>query len=230
VSGGTAFIVAIDGPAASGKGTLARRLAERFGLAHLDTGKLYRATAFLVLLRNGDPADPAVAEWAAREVPATLIRDPTLMYGPRLRTEVVARASSVVASIPAVREALLAFQRDFARHPPPVNATPARGAVLDGRDIGTVVCPDAAVKLFVTASAETRAERRVKELRATGAPAIYDAVLQDMKERDARDSGRRVAPLAAALDAVTLDTTLLDPDQVFEQASDLIARRLAARR
>ncbi len=132
----------------------------------------------------------------------------------------------MVAAIPAVRAALLEAQRRFARHPPP----PAKGAVLDGRDIGTVVCPDADVKIFLVASAESRAERRVRELRERGATAIYQAVLQDMRERDARDSERQVAPLAAAPDAVTIDTTLLDADQVFAQASDLIARHCGLRR
>ena len=140
-----------------------------------------------------------------------------------------ARASSIVSALPAVREALLAMQRDFAAHPrSPAKRTQPRGAVLDGRDIGTAVCPDATVKLFVTASPEIRAERRLRELRQGGATVIYGDVLQDMKERDARDSGRRVAPLAAAPDAVTIDTTGLDADQVFEQASDIIARALAA--
>ena len=212
------FIVAIDGPAASGKGTLARRLAEHFGLAHLDTGKLYRATAFLVLVAGGDPADPAAATEAARRV------DPVRLADLALLTEEVAQASSIVAAIPAVRAALLDRQRDFAAHPPP----PFRGAVLDGRDIGTAVCPDATVKLFVTASPEARAERRLRELRERGATVIYGDVLQDMKERDARDSERRVAPLAAAPDAVTIDTTGLDADQVFGLASEIIARALAA--
>lgn len=212
------FIVAIDGPAASGKGTLARRLAEHFGLAHLDTGKLYRATAFLVLAAGADPADPAAAAAAARRV------DPARLADPALLSEEVAQASSIVAAIPAVRAALLDRQRDFAAHPP----APFRGSVLDGRDIGTAVCPEATVKLFVTASREARAERRARELRERGATVIYGDVLQDMKERDARDSGRRVAPLAAAPDAVTIDTTSLDADQVFELASEIIARALAA--
>jgi cytidylate kinase len=215
---GRPFVVAIDGPAASGKGTLARRLAARFGLVHLDTGTLYRAAAFLVLAENGDPADPALAEAAARRL------NPTLLDDRRLLSEAVAQASSVVAAIPGVRAALLAFQRDFAAHPP----GSARGAVLDGRDIGTAVCPDAAVKLFVTASPAARAERRLRELRDSGATVIYRDVLQDMTERDARDSGRRVAPLAAAPDAVTIDTTGLDADQVFELASGVIERALAA--
>jgi cytidylate kinase len=217
------FVVAIDGPAASGKGTLARRLAERFGLAHLDTGRLYRATAFLALDAGSDPADPAAALAAARRV------DPTVLADKRLLAEKVAGAASVVAAIPEVRAALLTFQREFAANPPPpTRGAVPKGAILDGRDIGTVVCPDAAVKLFVTASPEARAERRVRELRGRGAAAIYGNVLQDMKERDARDSSRRAAPLAAAPDAETIDTTRLDADQVFEQASEIIARALSA--
>jgi cytidylate kinase len=199
------------------KGTLARRLAEHFGLAHLDTGKLYRATGLGVIEAGGDPTHPAAAEKAARNL------DFSRLAGSRLNDEDVARAASVVAAIPAVRAALLEAQRRFAHHPP----APAKGAVLDGRDIGTVVCPDATVKIFITASAESRAFRRVKELRERGATAIYDDVLQDMRERDARDSERRAAPLAAAPDAVTIDTTLLDAEQVYEQASELIARHCA---
>ena len=216
---GMSFVVAIDGPAASGKGTLARRLAAHFRLAHLDTGRLYRATALLVLDAGADPTDPIAAEAAARRVGAALLDDPRLLH------ESVSRAASLVAAIAAVRAALLAFQREFAARPPP----PAKGAVLDGRDIGTAVCPNADVKLFVTASPEMRAERRLKELRGRNVAAIYGDVLQDMKERDARDSGRRVAPLAAAPDAVIIDTTGLDTDQVFARASDIIARALAAR-
>jgi len=218
LSKGQPFVVAIDGPAASGKGTLARRLAERFGFAHLDTGKLYRATALLVLEAGTDPADPEAAAAAACNL------EPQMLSDPRLSSEAVSNASSVVAAIPEVRAALLEMQREFAAHPP----SPAHGAVLDGRDIGTAVCPDASVKLFVTASPEARAERRVRELRGRGAAVIYGDVLQDMKERDARDSMRRVAPLAAAPDAVIIDTTRLDADQVLEQASDIIARALAA--
>jgi cytidylate kinase len=217
------FVVAIDGPAASGKGTLARRLAERFSFAHLDSGKLYRATALLVLREGADPADPDAAVAAARRV------SPAVLGDPLLSSEAVARASSILSALPAVRAELLARQRDFAVHPPaPAGEVKPRGAVLDGRDIGTVVCPDAAVKLFVTASPEARAGRRLRELRERGATAIYGDVLQDMKERDARDSLRRVAPLAAAPDAVTIDTTGLDADQVFEQACEIIARALAA--
>lgn len=213
------FVVAIDGPAASGKGTLARRIAAHFGFAHLDTGKLYRATALTVLDAGGDPHDVAAATKAAQTLDLSRLDDP------RLRGDDVGNAASIVAAHSAVRAALLEAQRRFARNP----LGAAKGAVLDGRDIGTVVCPDAAVKLFVVASVEARAERRAKELREGGAAAIYDQVLQGMKERDARDSERRVAPLSAAPDAVTIDTTLLDPDQVFERALDLIARSLARR-
>ena len=209
-------VVAIDGPAASGKGTLAHRLAERFGLAHLDTGALYRATARLVLDENGDPYDPVTAATAARRV------DPQLLADPMLRADAVAAAASAVAAIPEVRRTLLGLQRDFAAHPPPS----ARGAVLDGRDIGTVVCPGADVKLFITAGTEARANRRVKELREQGTPAIYENVLQDLNERDARDSGRRVAPLKAAHDAHIIDTTTLDADVVFERVCALVARAL----
>jgi cytidylate kinase len=185
-------------------------------LAHLDTGALYRATALAVLDAGSDPTDPAAAERAAQRL------DPRRLADPRLRADAVASAASVVAAIPEVRRALLGFQRDFAAHP----LAAARGAVLDGRDIGTVVCPGADVKLFITASIETRAARRVKELREQGAPAIYKDVLQDLNERDARDSRRREAPLTAAHDAYIIDTTTLDADVVFERASALVARAL----
>jgi len=210
------FVVSIDGPAGSGKGTLARQLAERFGFAHLDTGALYRATALLVLDETGDPVHPVAAEAAARRVDLKLLADP------RLRTDRIAAAASVVAAIPGVRRALLGLQRDFAEHPPP----PARGAVLDGRDIGTVVCPGADVKLFITAGVDVRAARRVQELCEQGSAAIYENVLQDLNERDARDSSRRAAPLVAATDAEVIDTTALDADAVFERAAGLVARSL----
>jgi CMP/dCMP kinase len=208
------FVVALDGPAAAGKGTLARRLAEHYRFAHLDTGRLYRAAALLVLDAGADPADPQAAARAAQRVDAALLDDP------RLGEERVGRAASVIAAIPEVRAALLAFQRGFAASPP----SPAKGAVLDGRDIGSVVCPGADLKLFVTASPEERARRRVEELRGRGAPAIYETVLQDLKARDARDSLRRAAPLRAAPDAVVIDTTTLDADAVFGIVTGLLAR------
>jgi cytidylate kinase len=213
------FVIAIDGPAGAGKSTLGRRLAEHFGFAHLDTGALYRATAFLVLEQAGDPADPVTAVRAAGLV------NPRLFVDPRLRDEAVSAAASVVAAIPGVRRALLDLQRNFAVRPP----EPAKGAILDGRDIGSVVYPAAELKLFVTASAEERAQRRVEELRQQGAAAIFEDVLQDLRERDARDIERRAAPLSAAPDAIVIDTTTLDADAVFESASSLIARAVALR-
>ena len=211
------FVVAIDGPAASGKGTLARRLAERFGFAHLETGALYRASALLILDEGGDPADTPTAVAAARQVNLHLLSDP------RLRSEDVARAASIIAADPEVRRSLLDFQRDFAAHPPP----PARGAILDGRDIGSVVCPAANVKLFVTADAQVRARRRLDELRASGSNAIYQDVLQELKDRDRRDTGRAAAPMAVPIDATIIDTTALDVDAAVECASHIVSRALA---
>ncbi len=205
------MIIAIDGPAAAGKGTLARRLAMHFGYPHLDTGALYRAVARRLLDAGRDPSDAAAALAAARLVTADELASP------RLRDEEVGRATSIVSAIPAVRAALLDFQRRFAATPP--------GAVLDGRDIGTVVCPDAAVKLFLVADPEERARRRAKELRDRGVPAIDARVLQDIQERDARDSSRSAAPLTRAADAYVLDTTQLDPDAAFAAALAYIATR-----
>ena len=200
------MIIAVDGPAAAGKGTLARRLAAHFGLRHLDTGLLYRAVG-VKSRASGEDAVRVAENLAAED-----------LGHPALREEAAGRAASEVAAIPAVRAALLEFQRRFARLPP--------GAVLDGRDIGTVVCPDADVKLFVTASAEKRAERRWKELLAKGEPAIAERVLRDMQERDARDAARDVAPLAPAADAVLLDTSELDADAAFAAALAIVARKM----
>jgi len=213
------MIIAVDGPAASGKGTLARRLADHYGLAHLESGLLYRAAALQVLLVGDDPANPKDAEAGAKRVRFDQLADP------RLKEERISNAASLVAAIPAVRATLLAFQRDFTRKPP----GGAKGAVLDGRDIGTVVCPEAPAKLFITASPEARAMRRFKELQASGAPAIYERVLQDMKLRDARDRERRVAPLVRADDAFELDTTALDADAAFDAAVQFVDMRLAKR-
>ena len=202
------MIIAIDGPAAAGKGTLARRLAEHLELAYLDTGLLYRAVGFQLLTEDADPENTALAEKAAKSL------DPSHFDNPALRTDEVANAASKVSAIPAVRAALLAFQRAFATRPP----MGKNGVVLDGRDIGTVVCPAANAKLFVTARVEVRAERRLKELQQRGEEAIHGRVLQDMKERDARDSGRDVSPLVPADDAFVLDTSDLDADAVFAVA------------
>lgn len=209
------MIIAIDGPAASGKGTLARRLAAHFDFAHLDTGSIYRAVGLKVVRLKGDPADGRVAVAAARTLSSSDLDDAAL------RTDEIAEAASKVAAIPEVRAVLLDFQREFASHPPGGKA----GAVLDGRDIGTVVCPDAEVKLFVTASLETRAQRRLKELRQGGVEAIHSAVLRDMQDRDARDRERDAAPLLPAEDAFALNTTELDADAAFKAALDFIRSR-----
>ena len=206
------MIIAIDGPAASGKGTLARRIADHFGLACLDTGLLYRAVARDVLARGASLEDEAVATAVARTI------DPSSLTDPSLRLPGVGEAASVVARIPAVRAALLAFQHDFARQQP--------GAVLDGRDIGTVVCPDADVKIFVTADASVRARRRYEELRLRGEPVTFEAVLDVIQRRDARDSGRPDAPMRPADDAILLDTSNLDIEAAFDAAVGLIKRKI----
>ncbi len=206
------MIIAIDGPAASGKGTLARRLAAHFGLAYLDTGLIYRAVGARTADLGADPADAAAATAAAEALTlADLARTD-------LRGEAAASAASKVAAIPGVRAALLDFQRRFAATPP--------GAVLDGRDIGTVICPDATAKLFLLASAEVRARRRAAELQARGEAGIYAAVLRDLMARDERDSGRDVAPLQPAADAILLNTDDLNADQVFELAVQAVGRKV----
>jgi cytidylate kinase len=202
------LIIAIDGPAASGKGTLARRLAGAFNLAYLDTGSLYRATGVAALRAGGDPANEADAVKAAKSLDLT-------QFSPGdLRTEAAGVAASQVAFIPAVRAALLDFQRNFATHPPGGTV----GAVLDGRDIGTVVCPNATVKFFIEADLETRVIRRVKELREKGENIIESRVRADMEARDARDKDRSVAPLKPAADAFILDTSKMNADEVFATA------------
>ena len=211
-------VIALDGPAASGKGTLARRLAEAFDLAYLDTGSLYRAVGARLLAEGADPQDGEVAAGAAEAL------SPSDLQRPDLRSQAVGAAASVVAAQPRVRQALLDFQRSFAAQPPDGRA----GAVLDGRDIGTVVCPDALVKIYVVASPEVRAERRHRELIARGESSIYPQVLAEIRERDARDSARSTAPLKPADDAVLLDTSELDIEAAFEAAKRIVVEKLAA--
>jgi CMP/dCMP kinase len=202
------MIIAIDGPAASGKGTLGKRLAAHFGVRHLDTGLIYRAVA-KALIDSGralDDRDAAVA--AARAL------DPTLFDEQALKGHEIGNAASIVSAIPEVRAALVAFQRDFAARPP--------GAVLDGRDIGTVICPDADAKIFVIAAAEERARRRALELKASGQSVDEAAILTDILRRDERDRSRTVAPLVPASDAVVLDTTHLDVAQAVAAAIRLV--------
>ena len=207
-------VIAIDGPAASGKGTLARRIAEHLGRPHLDTGLLYRAVARAMLDRDLVLTD----DLAALEVAETL--DLATIDEDRLRGAAMGEAASVVSVHVGVRQALLGMQRRFAAQP--------GGAVLDGRDIGTVVCPEAGVKLFVTASAEERARRRHRELEGRGERLPYDEVLSDIRARDARDAARSAAPMRAAEDAVVLDTTHLDQDAAFARALELLLARKAA--
>jgi cytidylate kinase len=198
------LVIAVDGPAASGKSTLARRLAEHYRLPFLDTGLLYRAVGRRLRLAGRDPGDEA----AATVVALRLTEDD--VTGVDLAGEALGGAASEVAAHPAVREALLPFQRNFGAGGP--------GAVLAGRDIGTVIRPDATAKIFVTASVEERARRRHEELRRRGDPPIYAAVLEELRERDRRDQERAVAPLRAAPDAWVVDTTALDADAAFEAA------------
>jgi cytidylate kinase len=202
------MIIALDGPAASGKGTLARRLAAHFGFDHLDTGLIYRAVGLAVRASGHDLDDVAAATRAARAL------DLTQFSAAALRSTAAGEAASMVAAIPDVRAALLEYQRAFARREP--------GAVLDGRDIGSVVCPEADLKLFVTATPEVRARRRWQELAALGDPLSYEAVLADIHRRDARDSERAVAPLKPASGARLLDTTLLDIEAAFQAALDIV--------
>ncbi len=211
-------VIAIDGPSAAGKGTLARRLAAALDYAHLDSGTLYRAVAARLLAAGEDPHDAAAAERAAAAL------GPAELDSPTLRDEAVAAAASVVAAQQPVRDRLIDFQRGFAAAPPEGK----KGAVLDGRDIGTVICPDAPVKFFVTADTQTRARRRHRELIERGEQSIYPRVLQDMQERDARDEKRAAAPLKAAKDAVVLDTKNLSEDEVFEAAIQIIRDRMTS--
>ena len=210
------MIIAIDGPAASGKGTIARQIAAVYGLHHLDTGLLYRAVA-KAMLDSGYPPDDA-----ERATEAAVRLDPTKFEDNALKLAAITEAASVVAAIPQVRQALMNYQRGFATRPP--------GAVLDGRDIGTVIAPGADVKLFVVASPEVRAKRRVLELRARGETAEETDVLADLLRRDERDSRRTAAPLLQAPDAHLLDTTHLGIDAAFRAAVDIIEAVRAGRK
>lgn len=209
------MIIAIDGPAASGKGTLARLLAEHYQLRHLDTGVIYRAVAFALMQAGADLRDEALAVAAAMEL------DPQNFANPALKTQKVGEGASVVSAIPAVREALINFQQQFAAAPP--------GAVLDGRDIGTVICPNADVKIFVVADPRVRARRRTLEARARGEEADEAAVLADIIRRDERDKNRTTAPLKPAADAYLLDNTNLDIEAGVRAAIDIVEAVRAGR-
>jgi len=205
------IVVAVDGPAASGKGTIARALARHFKLPHMDTGALYRAVALNLWRWGGDPSSEFEAVRACDDIGSNL-------DDPELRSEPVSKIASKISAYPAVREALLKRQRDFAAQD--------GGAVLDGRDIGTVIAPDADVKLFVTATPEVRAQRRVRELLERGMPAHYDDVLLDLRVRDSRDMNRATAPLAQAADAMVLDTSELTIEDAIETAVRLARKKL----
>lgn len=212
-------VIAIDGTSACGKGTLARKLARHYGFAHLDSGAIYRLVALGVLRHAGDPASATDAVRAAREI------DPDGINDPALRTAAAGEAASVVAAIPEVRAAVLKFQRDFAANPP----GGARGAVIDGRDIGTVICPDAAAKLFVDARPEVRALRRWHELQQanSGGPLPdIETIKAELLARDQRDRSRVTAPLRQAEDAILLDTSDLDIEAAFAKALALIDNKV----
>ena len=209
------MLIAVDGPAAAGKGTLSRRLAEHFNLARLDTGLIYRTVAKKVL-ETKDPENNKIAI----EIAQFLSLNDLDTNG--LRDEAIGTAASKISIIPEVRKTLLNFQRNFAKNPPNGKV----GAILDGRDIGTVVCPKAEFKLFITASSKIRAERRFKELQDRGKEAIRSAILRDIIDRDERDSIRSVSPLLPAQDAQILDTSKLDPDAVFNLALDFISLKI----
>lgn len=216
------IVIAVDGLAASGKGTLARRLAERLGYAYLDTGALYRAVALATLELGGDPANIEDVLPALAIVRRNLT--PELLSNPALRSGEVSEAASKVAALPEVRIDLLDYQRQFAKNPP----GNVGGAVLDGRDIGTFVCPEADIKLFITASPEERARRRFEELKKHAPQLTAEQVLQDIKQRDQRDSSRKMAPAVAAADAQTLDTTKMTPAEVLETAIGAVRARFLA--
>ena len=209
------MIIAIDGPAGSGKGTLGKRLAAHYGLAHLDTGLIYRAVAKALIDAGQSPGDVKAAAAAAKAL------DPSHFDEVELKAHSISEAASIVSAIPQVRDALLAFQREFAARAP--------GAVLDGRDIGTVICPDADVKIYVTATPEARARRRSAEYRAQGRNIDEAAVLADIRKRDERDQNRIAAPLRRAPDAHLLDTTHLDIDAAIRAAIDIVEASRAGR-
>lgn len=210
-------VIAVDGTAASGKGTLAKKLARHFNFPHLDSGALYRLTALAVLEKKGDPKNEADAVKGARAIDLSRAGDPAI------RTDVVGKAASDVAAIPAVRQALFDFQRDFLLSPP----GHAEGAVMDGRDIGTVIAPDAAAKLFVDARPEVRAHRRWLELKGLGILRDEAQVLAEINARDAADRSRAVSPLKQAADADLLDTSDLDADAAFRAGLALVQARMA---
>ena len=217
------MIITIDGPAAAGKGTLAQSLAQKYKLAYFDTGMVYRAVGLSLLLQHTDPENVSEAEKAAKNL--TFPSMISLSKHPDFRSSLGGQAASKVAAIPVVRSALLKMQQDFALNPQFADGTAALGVVYDGRDTGTVVCPHADVKLFVTATPEVRAMRRYKEYQQKGLDTSYEVVLAETKERDARDSSRSSAPLKPAEDAVVIDTSDMDISAVFQKVCSIIEQK-----
>lgn len=217
------MIITIDGPAAAGKGTLAAALAERYHLAYFDTGMLYRAVGLEMVLQNQNPQDEAAAEKIAKEL--TFEKMMQLSKHPEFRGRIGGEAASKVSALPKVRSALLKMQQNFADNPVFADGTPANGAVYDGRDTGTVVCPHADIKFFVIASPEVRATRRYNEFVAKGMQTSYQQVLDDLIARDKRDSERTTAPLKPADDAVLLDTSTMDINQEINAAIKIIEQK-----
>lgn len=218
-------IIAVDGPAASGKGTVARKLAEELNFAYMDTGILYRGVAFEIIDSGLSIKDKRDAHAAAQNLIKKITNSSnpgTILGNPRLRDDDIGQAASKIAAIPEVREVLNKLQRDFAKNP----GNSVDGAILDGRDIGTVICPNADLKLFITAKIEIRTQRRVKELQSKGIGATYGTVLEDMRERDSRDIKRKNAPLTRAADAVIIDNSDLNADETLETALKITKERL----
>lgn len=218
------MIITIDGPAAAGKGTLSSKLAEKYGLAYFDTGMVYRAVGLQLLKNNVDLSDITTAEKRAEEL--TFPKMMELSKDKDFRSAEGGHAASVVSSYPGVRARLLDMQKNFAKNPVFADGTPANGAIYDGRDTGTVICPQAEVKIFVTASSEVRAKRRYDEFIAKGMSADYNQVLADVKARDERDANRKDAPMKPADDAVILDTSDMSIDEVFNKAVEIVEAKI----
>lgn len=208
------IVIAIDGPAASGKGTIAKMLAKHFGLDYLDTGSIYRALGYKITQSGHNPKEKDIAVENAKKI------TPEDLKNPHLYDEGVGRAASIVSAIAEVRDVLFQFQRDF--------ASSSRGSVLDGRDIGTVICPDAKFKFYITANLEARAKRRYKQLQNKGIPIIYQSVLEDLQRRDERDSKRKAAPLKKAEDAIHIDTTDMEVAEVFDKIVSTITNEMVS--
>lgn len=218
------MIITIDGPAAAGKGTLSSKLAEKYGLAYFDTGMVYRAVGLQLLKNNVDLSDIATAEKRAEEL--TFPKMMELSKDKDFRSAEGGHAASVVSSYPGVRARLLDMQKNFAKNPVFADGTPANGAIYDGRDTGTVICPQAEVKIFVTASSEVRAKRRYDEFIAKGMSADYNQVLADVKARDERDANRKDAPMKPADDAIILDTSDMSIEEVFDKAIEIVEAKI----